>query len=154
MRRNSRNRSKTPPKARNDRAWNTDSQPIENSETPAGPSDCPRYWPGIYSEFSEGCKCDFLFGQSTNQTRPNLLILCLERISHRRICAGPLQIGAEGPAWVVTGAPGCEDEENREWRRGINLWARNERLTCFFIGFRVFQTIFQICDVHTLLTKV
>ena len=79
---------------------------MENSETPAGPSESVGHWPGISSEFSEGCKCDFKFGHSTNQNRPNLLILCLERISHRPDCAVPLQTGAEGPAWVVNGAPG------------------------------------------------
>ena len=79
---------------------------MEKSETPAGPSESVGHWPGISSEFSEGCKCDFKFGHSTNQNRPNLLILCLERISHRPDCAVPLQTGAEGPAWVVNGAPG------------------------------------------------
>ena len=102
---------------------------MKNSETLAGPPSRMGHPPGISSEFSITRKCDFKLGLSTNQNMLKMLILCLERICRRPICAGPLQTGAEGTAQVESGAPGRHEAEKQESQRGIIYWARNERLT-------------------------
>ena len=78
-----------------------------------------------------------------------MLILCLERICRRSICAGPLQTGAEGTGQVESGAPYWHEAEKQESQRGIIYWARNERLTGVLLVFGCFKQSFKFVCAHS-----